>query len=114
MYKIELHDPALVHKGERLYIGMDISILCRYIADNQSIVLTPVLADNEHSRELPLVIINGRQRHRCFSHMFGYFRDYRIYKAIRAINHSPLWCSYRLDIPYQDWMCKAKLSLVAN
>lgn len=114
MYKIELHQSALLQKGKRLHIDMDISIFCRQINPDGCVVVTPLLSSGNHSQELPLVIINGKQRHRNFKHMIAYLKDYHIYKEMLGINDSSLWCSYKLHIPYQDWMCEAELSLIAN
>lgn len=114
MYKVNLHETSLVHKGESLYIGADISVRCNYIDPNRSIAVTPVLSCGNNSQELPLVIINGKQRHRNFKHMASFFKEYKIYKAMLAVNDSVLWCPYQLHIPYQDWMDEAELSLIAD
>lgn len=114
MYRINFEQHQLEQKGRHLHIDMDISILCRYIAENQSIVLTPVLADSEHSRELPLVIISGRERHKCFRGMLKYFKPYRIYKALRGYDDSNLTCCYKLRIPFEEWMNEAQISLMTS
>lgn len=114
MYQIELHQTSLLRKGTQLFIGMDISVLCNNIDPNGSIEVIPMLSCDKHCQELPLVIINGKERHRNFKHMTGYFKKYQIYKAIQGVNDSMLWCSYQLHIPYQEWMNNAGVSLVAN
>ncbi|MBD8347750.1 DUF3868 domain-containing protein [Dysgonomonas sp. HGC4] len=114
MYSINLEQHQLEQKGRHLYIDINISILCKYIADDGAIVLTPVLKDHEHSLELPLVIINGRQRHKCFKGMLRYFKPYHIYKALRGCSNSEVTCCYELRIPFEKWMNRAQISLMTS
>lgn len=49
-------------KGSSFYIEADMLLVCHSVADNASLLFTPVLSDPTHRLELPMVVGTNRYR----------------------------------------------------
>ncbi|MDU1892712.1 MAG: DUF3868 domain-containing protein [Dysgonomonas sp.] len=104
-------------KGDSFYIDLNIDIPKLRLQDSESIMLVPVLTEGDHHKELPLILINGRTRHRGYLHMVWELGDtvmrtsYEIYKAFRSRSFCNSICYYKIKIAYESWMSNAHIDL---
>ena len=105
-------------KGDFLYIDMSISIPFIPIKENEFITLTPILTKGEHQRELPHLLINGKQRHKGYKQMVRSLNEkticsiYNIYKAFKIKRYINQTCTYNIQVDYENWMEHAKIRLI--
>lgn len=104
----QLSNASLKKKGNRLIIEADIHIDGDMIASNQRLEITPVLLGVSDSLELPILLVNGKERHRAYKWMCSMIgqhsmeQAYRIYKELCA--GKDLYCRYRQEVTYLTWM----------
>lgn len=104
----QLSNARFTKTGNLLVIEADIHIDGDMIASNQRLEITPVLLGESDSLELPILLVNGRERHRAYKWMCSMLgqhsmeKAYRIYKELCA--GKDLYCRYRQEIIYQNWM----------
>lgn len=111
----KLFNPRFFRNGNNLIIEADIHIDGDMISHDQRLEVIPVLYwENDHL-ELPLVLVNGRKRHRAYKQMCegmgqqAIEKAYRIYKEMTAGRN--MYCRYRQEIPYDSWMENAVLQV---
>lgn len=103
-----LVNPRLLKVEGHLIFETDIHIDGDMIDRNQRLEVIPVLLWEADRLELPLVLVNGRKRHRAYLQMCATMgqesieKAYRIYQAMSAGKN--LACHYRQEIPYSAWM----------
>lgn len=117
MEKIIVQTNETLRKGESLFIDLDINIPKMNLDEHEAIVLTPILKKENHSKELPHVLINGKIRHKGYQQMVKYLgRDvlsstYNIYRAFRVRRFCDRVCYYNILIDYENWMNGAVIEL---
>ena len=111
-----LVNPRFSRIGENMVFETDIHIDGDMIDRHQRLAVIPVLHYKDMRIELPLVLVNGKERHRAYKQRCANIggtlsiqRAYRIYKAISA--GKDLKCRYHQEIPYHDWMEHADLKI---
>ena len=116
---------SLGRKGTRLFrVRIDMDICCETIGEDESRWIVPLLWKEGYRKELPVVMLNGRRRHKGFLRIFGFFRrfslyrDYGIYKVLEVPagyeKNKRLRCRYDFCLPYVVWMDKASLELIVD
>lgn len=116
MNQNELTSVVLAQKGSHFYIEADMFIACGGITNNTARVYTPVLNDETHQVELPLVLLAGSRRYWALKRTLwtlgcNLMKGYKILKIFR-VNKQP-WISYNycVCVDYEEWMSEARLTL---
>lgn len=111
----QLRDTHFYRSGFHFIIEADIYIDGDMISCNQRLEVMPVLSGNNEYLELPLVLVNGSDRHHAYKQMCSRMGQqqieeaYRIYKEMKA--GKDLRCRYRQQLSYAEWMEDAALVL---
>ena len=115
---INIQYNALDFDNQRLYISLDIDIAGDLIDKDNQLTITPMLEGDGHKQELPLILINGKDRHKAFKMMERAMgtkllqKQYHIYKEFEAKKNTR--CVYKVSIELEQWMKDACLHLVTN
>lgn len=107
-----ISDISLWQQGNSLYVDMTIDMRNLKIGSEQSLVLTPVLTDNQHNVALQSIMINGRQRQKAYSRSIAMSHQTPASVVIPYQKRDVL--TYTQEIPYQAWMENASLTLDEN
>lgn len=111
----QLRNTHFFHNGPYFIVEADIHIDGDKICLNQRLEIIPVLSGDSEHMELPLILVNGHERHRAYKQMCSGMgqqkieKVYRIYKEIKT--GKDLRCRYRQQISYAEWMESAALLL---
>jgi hypothetical protein len=116
MCQVEQSPVRLQHKGEYLYIEMDMNIHFLQVGDNESRMCVSLLTDGSKQIELPVVLIAGKNRYWTLKRsLWGLggnrLKIYKIKNIIKAVNFTSIHYCYRTRLHYEAWMEKAALNL---
>lgn len=119
MCKIQYSLVEMERQDGQFYISLNMHFICRKIDTNQSHLFAPVLSDGNRQLELPLVLLAGKGRYWAFKRALwglnrNILRSYRIMKLLKAADESVIDYSYNLSLHYEDWMDKAKITVVCQ
>lgn len=117
MCKIDLLPKTLKMADNIFYVEADIFLKCKNVEANASYSFIPILSDEKHRVELPIVLVVGKNRFGFFDRFIpkinqNLFQDYKIYKILEAVNGSLVCHTYKVYLKYEKWMLNAKLSLI--
>ena len=110
MYQVKFVPVSTRQEGSRFHIEADMVFMFGSVGEDASHMFVPVISDETHRLELPLVLVAGEKRYkalkRSISGFFGFsvLRGYKIRKILKAAG--PSWFSYpyRVCLDYEDWM----------
>lgn len=119
MCQIELIPVSLQQSGVRFYIEADMLVRCHRVDKDASHMFTPILSDDSHRIELPMILVVGKNRYSVLRQIVWrfsrrYLKGYTIYKVLKAANRSFMSHPYRIHLDYEEWMSKAEISLLKN
>lgn len=104
-------------KGKNLYVNFDIDISQLDLRSNQGMVLIPSMQSQVASKIkiLPEVIINGRNRQISYDRTIDRKRKQVLYNEpyiiVQNNKKSQTRISYKIVIPFEEWMQNSTLSL---
>lgn len=115
--QITVNPRELSQKGDSLIINVDIDFTGLVMEDDRSLSLIPMLISSEVQRELPSILINGRNRHKVYQRAIALNRKKReadaehLYAVVKAENDANKRIAYHLSLPFEEWMEGARLDL---
>jgi len=98
---IKLENVRFDHRGDNVYVEMDMPLRNYYVHDGSSLLLIPAIKSDAKEISLPKVILGEI--------ITGKDGSVGIY-AMQALNHRSN-LHYNVNIPYEPWMDNAKLIL---
>lgn len=110
---------SMLNKDSRFYIEVDMFFVCRSVAVDASLQFVPVLYDEIHRQELPLVLVTGANRYKAIRQMMrslpqcSIFHGYNLRRILKGVNPSQINYLYRVCIDYEDWMSEAEIHLLS-
>lgn len=120
MCQVKFVPVSMLRKDCRFYIEADMLLVCHSVADNASLLFTPVLSDPTHRLELPMVLVAGANRYRAIRQTMRslpkhpIFYGYNLRRILKAVNYSWINYSYRISIDYEEWMSRAEINLTQS
>lgn len=115
--QITVNPRELSQKGDSLIVNVDVGFTGLAMDDDRSLSLVPVLISPEKSLELPYILINGRKRHKVYERRIALDKQERathaetVFAVVKADHDVKRTLNYRLSLPFEDWMEKARLDL---
>ena len=103
---------SFVQKGDLVTIDMIITAEPKSIETHRTLTLTPVLITDDNRHELPVVILNGRNRQRSLERAIALDKvidNKEIFEALEVSRKTPTIINYQITVPYNPWMKEAAL-----
>ena len=106
----------LVQKGDSVYIDALIRVDGRYVESRKSLTLTPVLESGTQKVGLPSILLNGKKRQKVYQReiALGNLTDEPRYAVINTSKSPDADVSFKMAIPYENWMKEARLVLAQD
>lgn len=103
--------------GDTLRLEMELLVRNRAVNSCQSWMFVPTLEteDSEHEYFFPHVVVNGKNKARMQKRRtrltYHYWSEKPSYRTISVAKGLPIAVDYRVDIPFEEWMGDASLTL---
>lgn len=113
--RLNIYSAELRQIADSLHLNLEIDYTNIQLGKNRVLTITPVLTGTEY-RELPPIVINGRQRQKAYDRAVNLSRDQatqELYYAavIKYENHKSNNLRYTHVIPFEPWMRTASLDI---
>ncbi len=109
---VSFEQSSFVRKDDSVYINFNLNLTGTTVASSHSLRFTPVLASGKYRKNLPSVIINGKNRHKIYKRLLFLNKDMQdnelVIEATR-LNKTPI--HYSISVPYESWMLDAAIRL---
>ncbi len=66
---VSFEQSSFVRKDDSVYINFNLNLTGTTVASSHSLRFTPVLASGKYRKNLPSVIINGKNRHKIYKRL---------------------------------------------
>lgn len=112
--QIVVNPRELSQKGDSLVVNIDIDLTGLVMEDDRALSLIPLLVSPDTRLELPNLLINGRRRHKVYDRELAFSKKHdnkETYAVIKAEKKANKTINYRLALPFEGWMEKARLDL---
>ena len=112
---LDMLPPSVAIRPDSAVISMKLTVSMADMDAKSHICLTPILADDNHSKALPQILINGERAHRLYRRTLalnkrkGKKEAASVYTAI-SFNGGNRAINYRASLPVADWMQHADLT----
>ncbi len=103
--RVSVHNLSVSLANGKVFIAMDVDVSALNVKSNREVVFTPALTDEENTRELPAVMIAGRNRY--YHHLRNGKKRPLTTELYREGEVSVV--EYRTVVPYEKWMNQARL-----
>ena len=116
---IVIQQNQLENVNNQLYVNLNVNISKFQIMDNESLELILILADGDHQKELPCILVNGKNIE-DYKKMVGRLVEksmliaYNIYRELKVRRRSNHIFSYSVQVRYEDWMEKNEIKIIRN
>ncbi|MDR1004464.1 MAG: DUF3868 domain-containing protein [Prevotellaceae bacterium] len=121
--KIKVVTREAVHRGDSVYLSIDLSLQGVSVASDRSLTLTPMLMAGDRNCELPSILINGATRQRLYNREHALNRrlpkPYLVLTSKRsrddrAFGNYDRTLSYKAAVAYADWMQHARVVMLED
>ena len=110
--RVTVSQTKYVHKGDSVYVELVIGLNNSGVSTNRYILLTPTIKDGDESLELPVVMINGKQRHKAYLRLLALGRESdEMNHVLNAGEKNAQPYLYTAAAPYEPWMREAEFAI---
>ncbi|GAE84233.1 DUF3868 domain-containing protein [Bacteroides reticulotermitis] len=112
--KLNIATKEVVHRGDSIIVDLELAVSRLTIDRERAFTITPLIATDQHNRQLPSIIINGSVRHKL------YRRQIKSNKGMPKTDYAELKSGsndvvhYRVSIFCEPWMQNARVDLMED
>lgn len=121
--KIKVVPHEAIHRGDSVYLKIDLSLEGLSVGTDRSLTLTPMLMAGDRNCELPSILINGATRQKLYD------REHSLNKKLpvpymvltskrqnddRSVGNYDRTISYAAAVAYADWMHDARVVMLED